>query len=114
MAHVRLQPVQRQDHPALPAQPLPQPGRIGQAQRHQLLVAAQQLGDAALGDVHAALAQGLVHLGHAALLPAAPVPDLRDDVQAKLALRQHPAAQFLWPIRLVVARTGWSVAASHP
>ncbi len=87
---------------------------VGQAQRHQLLVAVQQLGHAALGDVHAVLAQRLVHLRHAALLAAAPVPDLGDDVQAELALRQRPGARFLWPIPLVIPWAADRPTPSHP
>jgi len=53
MAHIRLQPVERQDDASLPSQPLPQPTRIPQPQRHQLLIAVQQDRHAALGNVHA-------------------------------------------------------------
>ena len=49
---VRLQTVDRQDHPPLMTHELVQPPVIRQRQRHQLVVAVQQVGDAALADHH--------------------------------------------------------------
>jgi len=71
MPDIWLQAIKGQDDPALPLQHAPQSARVGQAGGEQLVVAVEQVGDAALGDRHPALVQGGVDLRHAAVLAMA-------------------------------------------
>ena len=56
MPDIGLQTIQRQDDTALRLQQAPQPPRPGQTGGQQLVVAIQQVGDAALGNLEPALA----------------------------------------------------------
>ncbi|ATR19586.1 MAG: hypothetical protein DI601_26435 [Azospirillum brasilense] len=57
MPHVGLHPVQRQDGAALPTQNTPQTAPVGQRDGQQLVVAVQQVGHAALGNLHPTFTQ---------------------------------------------------------
>ena len=56
MPDIWLQAIEGQDDPALPLQHAPQSARVGQAGGEQFVAAVEQVGDAALGDLHPALA----------------------------------------------------------
>ena len=114
MPDVRLQPVQRQHHPAPGREPIPQPPLVGQLQRQQLLVALDQVPDRALRQHHPALAQRLVDLRHAPMLPVAQLPDQRDHVQPELAVRQRQGAFLFRPIGSAVARAGLASDSAAP
>ena len=117
MAPIRLQAVNRQDHPALCCQSLTQPRRIAQPQRHQLLVPVQQHRHTPLGDLDPTRPQNLVHLvhlGHAPLLTVAQLPHQCDDIQPKLGLRQRPGACFLRHVGVVIGGAVSVLAAAHP
>ena len=98
VADIRLQAVERQDHPALPGQNGAQPVIVGERGRHELVVAVEQVGDRALRDHHPALAQGAVDLGHAVVLAVAQGADQGDDVEAELVLRQDDGPLGLRPV----------------
>src|SRR5215207_9803276 len=51
MADIRLQPIKRQNDPALRGQPSPQGLALHQSGGQQFIVAVEQVGDAALGNV---------------------------------------------------------------
>src|ERR671926_1383456 len=110
MADIRLQPIQGQEHPALASQNGPQPLIVAQRHGQQLLVALQQVGDAALADHHAPLAQGAVDLRHAAVLAMAKRAYERDHVQAELMLGERNGAFLLGPMGAVAIRAGGALA----
>lgn len=112
VANIRLQAIEGQDDLALLLEPCRQPGAVCQVQRHQLLVAPQLLGHRALGDQHPPRHQVLMDLRHAAVLSIAQRPDVGDDIQAELAMRQGIAALRLRAVRFPVARTRRSLAAT--
>jgi len=68
MAHVRLQAIQRQNGPPLARQHAPQPFAARKRGRQQLVVAVEQVGHAALSDLHPPPAQGRVDLRHASMV----------------------------------------------
>ena len=117
---VRLQAINRQDHPSLRGQQGAQPAAVGQRGRQQLVVTVEQVGDAALSDRHAPRAQSLVDLGDAAVVAMAQHPDQRDHVQAELVLRQRNEGFRLRPVGPVMVRAIGMLAAadlqpqSHP
>jgi hypothetical protein len=112
MSDIRLQAIQGQDDPALPFQHPPQPARVGQAGGEQFVIAVEQVGNAALGDLHPARAQGGVDLRHAAVLTVAQHPDQGDDVQPELLLRQRQRALRLRPIGTMKTRAALVLAAA--
>jgi hypothetical protein len=67
---------------------------IGDAQGYQFLIATHQMGYAAQGDGDPTGQQGLMHFRHTAVLAEAPLANQRNDIQAKLAMRQRPAPFF--------------------
>ncbi len=105
MADIRLEAIERQDHPALPDQGHPQPVVVGQRGRHELIVAVEQVGDRPLRDHHPALAQDAVHLRHALVLAIAQGTDQGDDIEPKLVLRQDEATLTLRPVRSAMVLT---------
>src|ERR687886_1375735 len=110
MADIRLQPVQCQEHPALASQNGSQPLIVAQRHGQQLLVALQQVGDAALADHHAPLAQGAVDLRHAAVLAMAKRAHERDHVQAEFMLGERNGAFLLGPMHVVAKQAGGALA----
>ncbi len=68
MAHIRLEPIQRQDDLLLLRQPLLEAGLIAEREGDQLLIAVEQVGDAALSDGDATSQQVLVDLWHGAVV----------------------------------------------
>jgi hypothetical protein len=103
MANIRLHSVQRQNDPPLLGQELLQRAALHQPGGEQLVIAVEQIGDAALGDGDAPGGEHRVDLGHAAMLAVAQGPDEGDDVQAELVLGQGQGALTLRPVRLVEA-----------
>jgi hypothetical protein len=114
VADIRLQAVEGQDDPALAPQHPPQPARVGQVGGEQLVVAVEQVGDAALGNLHPAPAQGGVDLRHAAVLAVAQHPDQGDDIQPELLLRQRQRALRLRPVRDMEARAARTLTPADP
>src|SRR5918911_236108 len=110
MANIRLQPIQGQEHPALASQNGSQPLIVAQRHGQQLLVALQQVGDTALADHHAPLAQGAVDLRHAAVLAMAKRAHERDHVQGELMLGERNSAFRLGPMGAVALRAGGALA----
>src|ERR671929_361600 len=110
MADIGLQPIQGQEHPALASQNGSQPLIVAQRHGQQLLVALQQVGDAALADHHAPLAQGAVDLRHAAVLAMAKRAHARDHVQGELMLGERNGAFRLGPMGAVALRAGGALA----
>ena len=93
MADVGLQAVDGQDHPPGLRRDPPQPRSASeQRQGQQLVVAVQEVADAARADRHAAADQLGVDLGDAAVLGVAEAADQGDDVEAELVLRQGKRA----------------------
>lgn len=86
---------------------------VGEPQRHQFLVALQQIRHAARGNGQPAPDERLVDLGHAAMLGEPQPPSQGDDVQTELAVRQRPVPLFLWAVGPVVEETGGVLAAAH-
>jgi hypothetical protein len=86
MADIRLESVDRQDHPPGPRRDPPQPGGIRGGQGQELVVAVQQVADAAGADRHAAADQLGVDLREAAVLGVAEAADQGDDVEAEFVL----------------------------
>ena len=97
VADIRLEAIERQDHPALPDQGRPQPVVVGQRGRHELIVAVEQVGDAAKADGHAPADELGVDFGDAAVLGVAESADEGDDVEAELVLRQDQPPLLLGP-----------------
>ncbi len=111
--HVRRPAVEGQDDLFLLRQALPQRRVVGQAQRHHLRVAPQLLGDAALGDGHAASDERPADLRDAAVLGVAQRPDQGDDIQAEFPVRQRPAAFLLGAVGAAGPRAGGTLAMAH-
>jgi len=104
--HIRLHPVEGQDDLPLRAQAIRQARVVGEPQRHQFLVALQQIRRAALGNGETAPDERLMDLGHAAMLSAAQLPNQGDDIQAELAMWQRPVPLFLGAVGPVVEEAG--------
>src|SRR4051794_10818772 len=100
--------------PRWPRKYPPQPARVGQAGGEQLVVAVQQVGNAPLGDLQPAPAQGGVDFRHTAVVAVAQHPDQGDNVEAELLLRQRQRALRLRPIGDVKARAARVLAAADP
>jgi len=113
MAHVRLQAIQRQNGPPLARQHAPQPFAARKRGRQQLVVAVEQVGHAALSDLHPPPAQGRVDLRHASMVAVTQSADQGHHVQPKLVLRQRDRALLLRPIRPVVARAADLLAPAY-
>jgi len=111
--HIGLEPIQREDDLFLLSQARAQARLVGQPQRHQLLVAVEQIGDAPLRARHATSAERLMDLRHAAVLAIAQRAHQRDDVQPELAVRQRPAALLLGTIGPAIPRASRVAAQPH-
>jgi hypothetical protein len=105
VADVRLEPVDRQHHPALMSGNPLQPEAVRQPHGQQLIVPVQQVGHRPLAHRQAAADQRPVDLGHAAVLPVPQRPGQRDHVQPELVLRQRDGPLDLGPARLRHRRT---------
>src|ERR671932_814557 len=110
MADIRLQPIHGQKHPSLARHNGPSPVIVAPRHGQHLLVALQQVGDAALADHHAPFAQGVVDLRHAAVLAVAKRAHERDHVQAELMLGERNGAFLLGPMGAVALRAGGALA----
>jgi transposase len=115
VAHVRLQPIEGQQHAALLVQPGAQPGLIGQAQGQQFFVAFHEVGHRALRDVQSAGAERLVQFRDGLMRGIALEAEPGDHVQAELTVREGPATFFFRPIRPMIAgaRPGLAPADFH-
>ena len=111
MADVGLEAVDRQDHPPGRRRQAADAGGVGQGHGQQLVVAVQEVADAADADGDAAAGELGVDLRDAAMLGVAERADHGDDVEAELVLRQGEAALLLGPQRGPIPRAD-SVAAS--
>jgi hypothetical protein len=99
---IGLQAVDGQDHVALLLQQDLDPLLVGDTQGHQFLIAVHEMGHAAQGDGDPTGQQGLVHFRHTAVLAKAPLANQRNDIQAKLAMRQRPAPFFFRTLAFMV------------
>ena len=96
-ADIGLPAVEGQDHTALARGDAPEALGIREGEGQQLIVAVQQVGDAARADVHTPIDQGAVDLGDAAVLGVAQGTDEGDEVEAELVLGQDDATLGLGP-----------------
>ena len=113
MPHVRLQPIQRQDHLLLSLEPLLEPLGIRQMQRQQFFIAIELIGDRALCHHHSSLQEFLVDLRDTALLSVAQHSHQRNHIQPEFSMWQGPCPFFLRTRGLVVAGTLPIAAAIH-
>src|SRR6266566_7934863 len=113
MAHIRLQPVNGQDHVSLLLQACLDPLVIADAQSHQFLIALHQMGHTALRNADATRYQGLVHFGHTAVFAKTPLANQGNHFQAEFAMRQRPAPFFFGTVALMKARTAWRDTLTH-
>ena len=112
MADVGLQAIDGQDDAALLGEQAAESAVVGQRDGEQFVVAVQEVGDGAFGDVQAAAAQGLVDLGDAAVFGVAEAADEGDDVEAELVLGQGVEALGFGAVGLAVAAAVGVVAAA--
>ncbi len=110
---VRLQAINGEDHLLVRRQTVFEPRVVGEAQRHQLLVARHEMGDGAFGNCHLPIAQRLMDLRDTAMLGETQGADEGNHVEAELVMGQRPGAFFLGTVGSVVARTLRIVAADH-
>ncbi len=80
MADIRLQPIERQNDPALRGQEVLQGAALHQPGGQQFIIAVEQVGDAALRNGDTPGREVGVDLGHAAMLAVAQSPDQRHDI----------------------------------
>jgi hypothetical protein len=92
VADVGLEAVDGQDHPAGRGGRSPEPRGVRERERQRLVVAVQQVADAADADRHAAADQLGVDLRDAAVLGVAEPTDQGDDVEPELVPRPGEAA----------------------
>ena len=92
MAHIRLQPIDRENHTPLLLQPLLDALVIHHAQGDEFFIALHQIGHTAFRDAHPTAQQRTMHLGHATVLAKALGAHGGDDVKADLAMGQRIAA----------------------
>ena len=95
MADIRLQPIQRQNNPTLVCQALLQGPALHQPRGQQLIIAVEQISDAALGNGDTPSGERRMNLRHAAMLAIPQSTDQRDDVEAELMLGQRQCALCL-------------------
>jgi hypothetical protein len=81
---------------------LPQPTVLRKPERHQLLVAIEQVGDSALRDIHPPSRKLAVNLRDTAMLGVTQSAHQGDDVQAELPLRKRESSFLLRSVWLVV------------
>jgi hypothetical protein len=81
VADIGLQAVDGEDHAAFARRDAPEALGIGERQGEELVVAVEQVGDAARADVDAAVDQVAVDLGDAAVLGVAQGADAGDEVE---------------------------------
>src|SRR5579859_1768342 len=110
MSLIWLQAIKSQDHLPLFLQLGFDPFRIGEKQGHQLFIAVHQMGDLSFGDHQSSGLQTLMHLGHTPMLPEAPGPDERNDIQAKLSVGEYPPSFFFRAIADMILWTGGEMA----
>jgi len=79
--HIRPQPVQGQDDPALLGQPFAEARAVGQPQRDQFLLPLHEMRDGTLSDLDPARQELLADRGHAAGLGVAQRADEGDDIE---------------------------------
>lgn len=101
MAHVRLQPIQRQNPLLLVLQPLLQPLGIREMERQQFFIPIELIAHGALGHVHTSPHQFLVDLWDTALLLVPQPAYQRHHVQPEFPMRQCPSSFFLGPTHTV-------------
>jgi hypothetical protein len=109
-----LQAIEGEDDPALIRQHPSQPSPAGQRRGEQLVIAVEQVGPAALGDVHPALAQDGMDLRRAAVLAVAQPPNQGNGGQTKRVPRQRQGTFRLRAVGDVKARTVRRLAAADP
>jgi hypothetical protein len=102
MADIGLQPVYGQDRPPLLLEPLLQAGVPRKSERHQLLVAIEQIGNRALRDTHPPSRKLPVNLRHTAVLGVTQGAHQGDDVQAELTLGKRESPFLFRSVWLVV------------
>ncbi len=112
LVFVRLEPVNGQDDVPVLDEPLVQPGVVSKMHSKQFFVACQQISDRAQRDGDVLGTQRLMNFHDRAVLTIAEHADVRNDVQAKLAMRQGPGTRFLGTVGLMVTRTG-RIGAAH-
>ena len=95
MPDIGLQAVEGQDHLSLFLETGLDPLPVSDAQGHEFFIAVHQMRHTAQRDADASCHQRLMHFGHTAVLPEAPLANQGNHIQAKLTVRQGPAPFFL-------------------
>jgi hypothetical protein len=88
-----------------------EPERSGQRERHECLIALQEMPDRPRSHRAMATRQRLRHLGHTAVLGMAQRADQGDDIEANRGLGQRQPSFCLGPIGLRKLGTDWREAA---
>jgi hypothetical protein len=120
--HIELQPIEREHDAAELACETPQPREVRDGERHQLVVAVEQVGHRALGDGDVARSKRGVDLRDRAVVLVAKSAHEGDDVETELLLRQGEASLLLLGADgdlveralVVVATTDLHVQADRP
>ena len=105
VAHVRLQPVERQDDRRLLDQPLSEPGPIREPHGDQFLVAVHQVGDRPLADCQPTGHEFPMDLRDTARVSRATGADEGNHSEPKLGVRQNERAFRLRPVGPAVPLT---------
>jgi len=111
--HRRLQAIECQHHLPSRLRRRPEPGRVVQRQRHQLIIAVEHVGHPALADRQVAGLESLVDRRDAGVLLGAETADFGDDITAKRVLRQALAPLGLGTVGCVRAWAGRRAALLH-
>lgn len=88
-----------------------EPERISQRERHEFVIAFQEMQDRAERNRDTAALQLLMHLGYTAVVGMAQRADQGDDIEAKLVLGQRQPPFGFWAVGLLKLGTGWGDAA---
>ena len=111
--HRRLPAIACQHHLPSRLRRRPEPGRVVQLQRHQLIRAVAHVGHPALADRQVAGLESLVDRRDAGVLLGAETADFGDDITAKRVLRQALAPLGLGTVGCVSAWAGRRAALLH-
>ncbi len=105
MPHVRLHPINRENHLALRLQNRLQPLTLAQMEGHQLIVAVQQVRHRPFADDQTQTLQSLMDFAHGLVLSVAELTLSGHHIQAKLLFGQRPAPFCSRAIGFVVTAT---------
>ena len=113
MTNLRLQAINGKDQPTLGIEPGAPLGRVAHRQRHQFVIAFQQILDVPLTDRHLAGPQGRVNLRGARAGLVAMRPNKRHHVQPIFIMRQDQVSFFQWVYRPMVTGASRILTAPH-